>query len=295
MLKNLEFIVDESQNGITVLSFLHLKNVSNRMIRKLKLINEGITSNGIHIRTIDKLKFGDIIRLKIIEDEKIPVPAEGEIPQIIYEDESMIVFNKPKSMPVHQSRGHYTDALSNYAAAHFLKNNLKSTFRAINRLDRDTTGIVIAAKNQYAANKLSMCVINKKYLAVVNGKLKNNGEINAPIKRKEGSIIERKVDEKGAFALTKYKVLKCKNDITLLEVELATGRTHQIRVHFAYIGHPLVGDTLYGLSSDLIDRQALHCSEMIIKHPISSKKICLKADFPEDMKKLIKLEKDYNM
>ena len=285
MARSLEFIADEKYDGSTVLRFLLDKNVSQRLLRRLKLEEKGITANGVHIRTIDRLKSGDKVVLNLKEDIKVPVPTIGIIPEIIYEDNDILVFNKPPFMAVHQTRGHYTDTLSNYASYYMEQKNERGAFRAVNRLDKNTSGVVIDAKHQYAANNISKNM-QKKYIAVVSGEIKEDGKIVAPIKRKQASIIEREVAENGAYSETRYKVIMGNKDITFLEIELITGRTHQIRVHFAYIGHAIIGDTLYGTESPLINRQALHCKEIIINHPITNKKISLKAKMPGDIKKI---------
>ena len=211
---------------------------------------------------------------------------------IIYEDEAYIVVNKPAGIPVHPSMDHYTDSLSNGIAFYFNQIGLKKKIRPVNRLDKDTSGIVIFAKNEY----IQECLVRqmkskefiKRYIAVVNGNLDNlEGTINAPIARKEGSIIERCVSETGDIAITHYKVLKRKTDFDIVECILETGRTHQIRVHFAYLGHSLLGDTLYGTSSSLINRQALHAYEVEFTHPLSKKKVKYITTVPEDLNKLM--------
>ena len=225
------------------------------------------------------------------EDNSNIVPTEMPL-NIIYEDEAYIVVNKPAGIPVHPSMDHYTDSLSNEIAFYFNQIGLKKKIRPVNRLDKDTSGIVIFAKNEY----IQECLVRqmkskefiKKYIAVVNGNLDNlEGTINAPIARKEGSIIERCVSETGDIAITHYKVLKRKTDFDIVECILETGRTHQIRVHFAYLGHSLLSDTLYGTSSSLINRQALHAYKVEFTHPLSKKKVKYIATVPEDLNKLM--------
>ncbi len=225
------------------------------------------------------------------EDNSNIIPTEMPL-NIIYEDEAYIVVNKPAGIPVHPSMDHYTDSLSNGIAFYFNQIGLKKKIRPVNRLDKDTSGIVIFAKNEY----IQECLVRqmkskefiKRYIAVVNGNLDNlEGTINAPIARKEGSIIERCVSETGDIAITHYKVLKRKTDFDIVECILETGRTHQIRVHFAYLGHSLLGDTLYGTSSSLINRQALHAYEVEFTHPLSKKKVKYITTVPEDLNKLM--------
>lgn len=212
---------------------------------------------------------------------------------IIYEDEAYLVVNKPAGIPVHPSTDHYTDSLANGVIFYFNQIGLKKKIRPVNRLDKDTSGIVIFAKNEYIQECLIKQMKNKqfikKYIAIVNGNLDNlEGIINAPIARKENSIIERCVSETGDTAITHYKVLKRNDNFDVIECILETGRTHQIRVHFAYLGHSLLSDTLYGVSSPLINRQALHAYEVEFIHPITKQKVKYIADIPDDFKNILK-------
>ena len=184
-------------------------------------------------------------------------------------------------MPVHESRNHRGDTLSNAVA-----DICGGAFRAIYRLDRDTSGIVLIAKNEFAAAKLAGRV-RKDYYAVVCGKIEGSGVIDAPIKRERESIIKRCVAPDGESAVTHYTAIKHSEKYTLVKLKLETGRTHQIRVHFAHIGYPLAGDTLYGGSTEEISRQALHCRDIYFTHPVSEKKIHIFCEMPQDMKKLI--------
>lgn len=267
-------------------------SMSDRLLLKLKKLDK-IYLNG-NVTSVNHLVLeNDLIEcyLDYEEDNSNIVPTEMPL-NIIYEDEAYIVVNKPAGIPVHPSMDHYTDSLSNGIAFYFNQIGLKKKIRPVNRLDKDTSGIVIFAKNEY----IQECLVRqmkskefiKKYIAVVNGNLDNlEGTINAPIARKEGSIIERCVSETGDIAITHYKVLKREPDFDIVECILETGRTHQIRVHFAYLGHSLVGDTLYGTNSDLISRQALHAYEVEFIHPLSKQKVKYVANVPEDLNKLM--------
>lgn len=267
-------------------------SMSDRLLLKLKKLDR-IYLNG-DVTSVNHLVLeNDLIEcyLDYEEDNSNIVPTEMPL-NIIYEDEAYIVVNKPAGIPVHPSMDHYTDSLSNGIAFYFNQIGLKKKIRPVNRLDKDTSGIVIFAKNEY----IQECLVRqmkskefiKKYIAVVNGNLDNfEGTINAPIARKEGSIIERCVSETGDIAITHYKVLKRKTDFDIVECILETGRTHQIRVHFAYLGHSLLSDTLYGTSSSLINRQALHAYEVEFTHPLSKKKVKYIATVPEDLNKLM--------
>lgn len=267
-------------------------SMSDRLLLKLKKLDK-IYLNGNVTSVNHPVLENDLIEcyLDYEEDNSNIVPTEMPL-NIIYEDEAYIVVNKPAGIPVHPSMDHYTDSLSNGIAFYFNQIGLKKKIRPVNRLDKDTSGIVIFDKNEY----IQECLVRqmkskefiKRYIAVVNGNLDNlEGTINAPIARKEGSIIERCVSETGDIAITHYKVLKRKPNFDIVECILETGRTHQIRVHFAYLGHSLLGDTLYGTSSNLINRQALHAYEVEFTHPLSKKKVKYITTVPEDLNKLM--------
>lgn len=267
-------------------------SMSDRLLLKLKRLDK-IYLNGKNASVNQNISKNDLVEcyLDYDEDNSNIIPTEMPI-NIVYEDDTFLIVNKPAGIPVHPSMDHYTDSLSNGIAFYFSKICLKKKIRPVNRIDKDTSGIVIFAKNEY----IQECLIRqmkskqfvKKYIAVVNGNLDNSvGTINAPIARKEGSIIERCVNSNGDNAITHYKVLKRTANYDIVECILETGRTHQIRVHFAHIGHSLLGDTLYGTHSDLIKRQALHSYEVDFIHPITKQNVKYIADIPEDLKNLL--------
>ena len=266
--------------------------MSDRLLLRLKKLDK-IYLNGNVTSVNHPIDRNDLIEcyLDYEEDNSNIVPTEMPL-NIIYEDEAYIVINKPAGIPVHPSMDHYTDSLSNGVAFYFNQIGLKKKIRPVNRLDKDTSGIVVFAKNgyiqEYLIKQMKSKEFIKKYIAVVNGNLNNLEEtINAPIARKKGSIIERCVCETGDIAITHYKVIKRRPDFDIVECILETGRTHQIRVHFAYLGHSLLGDTLYGTSSNLINRQALHAYEVEFTHPLSKKKVKYITTVPEDLNKLM--------
>lgn len=267
-------------------------HISDRLLKKLKL-NHQIFLNYIPVNiNYSDLKIGDFISIVLDVEEEYDniVPLESNL-NIIYEDNYLLVVNKPSNMPVHPSCNHFEDSLSNIVKYYFDCIGLKRKIRIVNRLDKDTSGIVIFAKNEYIQEALIQQMKNntfkKEYLAILNGILEKNSDIiSAPIARKENSIIERCVNfETGDIAITHYDLIKTiDNKYSLVHFVLETGRTHQIRVHSAYIGHPILGDTLYGSSSTLINRQALHAQKVSFIHPITKKIIILEAPLPEDMR-----------
>lgn len=291
----MEIIYTVKENNKTIKQILKENLfISDKLLSFLKK-NSLILCNNQKIINLNFLsKPNDIIKvdLNFEEDNSNIVPTKMDL-NIIYEDEALLILNKPAGIPVHPSMLHYTNSLSNGVRYYFDSINLKKKIRPVNRLDRNTSGIVIFAKNQY----IQECLIHqmqtkefkKIYLAVVEGHLdKLEGTIDAPIARKENSIIERCVNENGEKAVTHYKVLKqsFERNYDLIECLLETGRTHQIRVHFSYIGHPLIGDTLYGNDSKYINRQSLHAYKIEFIHPISHKLMQLTADVPDDMMKM---------
>lgn len=272
-----------------------LKNyfhISTRLLLKLKKMKM-IFLNDSNCYLESPVHDGDIVSFSLDyeEDNSNIVPTKMDL-DIIYEDDSLIVINKPPFMAVHPTSYHFDDTLSNGLKYYFDNNNIKKKIRPVNRLDRNTSGLILFAKNEYVQEllikQMSDNTFVKKYLGVVDGILDNKeGFIDAPISRKENSIIERKIDNSGFPSVTHYKVIKECNNCSLVEFYLETGRTHQIRVHTKYIGHPLVGDSLYGNESTLINRQALHSYYISFIHPITCKFMEFKSELPLDMKKII--------
>lgn len=229
-----------------------------------------------------------IVNLDFEEDNSNIIPTKMDL-DILYEDEGLLVINKPPHLPVHPSLNHYENSLSNAVKYYYDLINLKRKIRPINRLDKDTSGIVMFAKNEYIQYRLKS--YSKEYIAIVCGRVLDNGIIDKSIARKSNSIIERCIDENGEKAITEYRVIKNfqieTKEYTLLKCILHTGRTHQIRVHLKSIGYPILGDTLYGTPSNLIDRQALHAYKVNFVHPISRENLEIIAPVPKDMNKLL--------
>lgn len=276
--------------------FLKQKGFSSQNLVQLKKDPYAVRANGIPCFMNHILQPGDTLTLHIHEEHssgKIP-PVELPL-DIIYEDEDLMVINKPAGMPIHPSMNNYYNSLANSLAYYFAQQNCPFVFRCINRLDRDTSGLTIVAKHYVSAGMLSTMIANKassgitrEYLAIVKGSvLPSEGTITAPLGRKEGSIIERCVDfEKGESAVTHYRVLDEKNGHSLVSLILETGRTHQIRIHMKYLGYPLIGDYLYNPDMEQIQRQALHAWKLSFVHPITGEKMQFTAPLPEDMAKV---------
>lgn len=338
----LKYTIKESDNGTTVGDFLKRHGYSHPIIVHLKKTENGILLNGkwSYVRSV--LTTSDLLEIRLIESqssENIPpteISDEDFRKMTVYEDEDILLVNKPAGLPVHPSLGHYEDTLANYCAYHYLHNNTtcyngtnynndsnnnvynndtcnndtynKSTsiyehseksaqlsetsdtnfiFRCVNRLDRDTSGLVLIAKNM-----LSSCIlsneqlsrnIHRTYLAIAEGSTPSSGTITYPIARKAESIIERCVDmEHGDSAVTHYETLDTKNGYSLVKIQLETGRTHQIRVHMKAIGHPLPGDFLYNPDFTHIKRQALHSYRLEFTHPITGESLSFIQNPPED-------------
>ena len=267
-------------------------NISDRLLLRLKNSNN-ILLNGSPTYMAKDIHEGDEIRVIIdfVEDNSNIVPTQINL-DILYEDDYYLVINKPSNLPVHPSMLHYKNSLSNGIRFYFDSIELKRKIRPVNRLDKDTSGIVIFAKNEYIQNclvhQMKTKEFKKEYIAVCDGIFEEkSGTINLPIARKEGSIIERKISPDGEIAITHYEVLKeLENDISVVKCLLETGRTHQIRVHLAALGHPILGDTLYGIKKAIgtaTTRQLLHAKKVQFVHPISKELVCYTAPLPSDI------------
>ena len=287
--RTISYVVTASDNGIKCENFLKSKGLSSKIITKLKEKPTGITLNNEHIYVSKILCEGDEVVLSLdSESSSENIVATKLDFEIVYEDEDILVINKPANMAVHPSQGNFENTLANAVAYYFQSQNEPFIFRAINRLDKDTTGLLVLAKNAFSACFLSDSMvkreIHREYLALVAGDIDSEGTINAPIARVADSTIERCVNfEHGDEAITHYKKLNYENNISLVSIKLDTGRTHQIRVHFKYIGHPLLGDFLYNPDFTRINRQSLHSYKLTFPHPITKEIISFTAEIPKDM------------
>ena len=268
-------------DDILLKDYLKSVGVSKNLLTKLKRQHLGITRNGILIRSIDTVHTGDTIVLSL-QDTSFLEPNPNLYVPIAYQDDDVVVFDKPYNMPIHPSIKHQGDTLGNYYS--YLYPN--TTFRAVIRLDRNTSGLCLVAKNQHSASVLQKNV-KKVYYAIVLGLVDDIGTIDAPIKREEQSIIKRTVSEDGQPSITHYRRLAYNGKYSLVEVTLETGRTHQIRVHFSYIGHALAGDDLYGGTTEDINRQALHCGKLTFNSVQNGSVIEVNSKLPKDMLSLI--------
>lgn len=268
------------------------------LIRRLRHTEHSILKNGEPVYTTRRLEEGDALEVTLPEDGGSGniLPAAMDL-DICYEDRDLLVINKAAGVPIHPSQGNHDNTLANGIAWYMREKGETCTYRAINRLDRDTTGLLILAKHALSACILSQMVrshaIRRCYLAVASGLVPPEGVIDAPIARAEASTIERCVDfERGEEARTHYRTLyyNQKNDCSLVELRLETGRTHQIRVHLSYIGHPLPGDFLYHPDYRLIGRQALHSWQLDFLHPIKKEPLHFEAPLPADMQNMIETD-----
>lgn len=293
MTRKIQYHIGLEDGGKTIGSFLKEKEYSRAIVIELKKTKTGIRKNGNWAIVSEGLKEGDLLEIELIEEENsdqiMPVSQAFDI---LYEDEDILVINKPSNMPIHPSINHYDNTLAN-AVMHYYKERGKNhVFRCINRLDRDTTGVTIIAKHGLSSSILSKRMqerqLTRTYLALVEGKVPLEGKIDLPIGRTEDSIIKRRVDEKeGERAITHYRrvgVLEVeKQVVSVVALTLETGRTHQIRVHMSHEGHPLLGDFLYNEKNHMLSRQALHAWQISFRHPISGQEMTIEAPLPKDM------------
>lgn len=292
MERTLEYIITDEFHNKTVEQFLKHLEFPHQAIVQLKKTQEGILRNGIWAYTSERLISGDTLTLHLVEEvpqssiEAIYTPLT-----IVYEDEDLLVIDKAANMPIHPSMNHHEGTVANGLMYYFHEQRKEFTFRAINRLDRDTSGLTMVAKHLLSGGILSRQVstkeIKRTYRAICHGLVPENGTIDAPIARAADSTIERCVDyERGERAVTHYKRVAFDEEkqLSLVELRLETGRTHQIRVHLKHIGHPIIGDFLYNPDYTYCQRQALHSASLDFIHPITKKEMHFASPLPEDLK-----------
>ncbi|WP_243298837.1 RluA family pseudouridine synthase [Bacillus litorisediminis] len=289
----LRWIVQKSEEGQMLREFLFAKEISRRTLTAIKFEGGKIEVNGKEVNVRYILKENDLVRIQFpteIPSESLitkPIPLD-----IVYEDESVLVINKPAGILTIPSREQPTHAIANGLLHYYQAKQIESAVHIVTRLDRDTSGLLLVAKHRYIHYLLTLQqkekTVKRKYEALVEGVLEQvNQIIVAPIGRKENSIIERKVTQEGQYAETQISLIKQYQDFAHIAVQLRTGRTHQIRVHLSYIGHPLFGDDLYGGSLKWMKRQALHCVELSFIHPVTGEVKKFHSELPADMKAIL--------
>ena len=292
MERKLEYIITREFHNKTIEHFLKAKGYPHQAIVQLKKTQEGILRNGTWAYVNERLMAKDVLSLHLVENTAEtsiqPLPVEL---CIVYEDEDLLILDKPANMPIHPSMNHHEGTLANGLVYYFHEKEQAFTFRCINRLDRDTSGLTIVAKHLLSggilSRQVSMHEIKRTYRAICTGMVPETGTIDAPIARLKDSTIERCVDfENGEDAVTHYKRIAydAQKDLSLVELQLETGRTHQIRVHMKHIKHPIIGDFLYNPDYRFCNRQALHSASLHFIHPITQKEMHFASPLPEDLK-----------
>ena len=282
MRRKLCYQIPAAYEGRKTLHFLRGEaKLSCRMVTRLKQLPDGILLNGTRARTIDRLKAGD--RLEVLLPEEENTVGARQLPlTVVYQDEDLLIVNKPAGLAMHPTHNHQGDTLANAVAAYLSERGGGAVFRAIGRLDKCTSGLVVCALHGMAASVLAG-KIQKTYLALPAGRFAGSGVINQPIYRPDPMKTLRRAGEFGDEAITLWESLCPGEAASLVRVRPLTGRTHQIRVHFAYLGAPLLGDEMYGGSRQWIDRAALHCESVHFLHPVTGKEIDLSCQMPADM------------
>lgn len=296
--REIEYTVTEADGRLTAGEIMRERlMLSSREVSRCKLFEDGVMCKGNPIRVISELEPGEVLTVRLYEDIEngsLIIPSDEPI-DIVYEDEDLILLNKKGDMVVHPSYAHYKDSLSNALAGYYKKTGQEHVMRVIGRLDRETSGLIIFAKNRHSASILSRkserMSRRKEYLALCSGIFETKeGTVDAPIERIPGQRMIREVRDDGKRAITHYKIEKEFQDFSLVRLKLDTGRTHQIRVHMSYIGHPLLGDNLYGIDiqdNKGLTRAALHACHLEFEQPITGEKLSFEAQLPEDMQNAI--------
>ncbi len=293
-MRSITYTITKEYNNRPLLHFLkgELK-LSTHIVQSLRHTNGAVLINGNFARVVDIVSEGDTLQIHFPEKTQPPLLWEKDL-DILFEDQDLLVINKPSGISVHPTFNHPNGTLCNAVANYLIKTqNTQSAARAIGRLDKVTSGVLIFAKNAYTASRLNGN-IEKIYNAIAYGCTPENGTIDAPIYRPDFSKTLRAVGEEGDAAVTHFKTIAQSNEKSFLEITTETGRTHQIRVHFAHIGHPLMGDDMYGAPvTENLKRAALHCSKVTITHPVTKERITFTAPLPEDIQKELKALGDF--
>lgn len=293
MNRNLTYVIPREHENKKLINYLKSNaGMSTRLTRKL-LRSGLITINSISARSNDLLKEGDRVEV-VLETKETQDIIPQDIPiEVAYEDLDLLIVNKPPFMVVHPTKSHQENTLANGVMNYFKNTNQDCIVRLVNRLDRDTSGLVMIAKSQYAhqgmARKLDNNQIEKTYIAIVEGRLEGKDTIDMPIDRPTLESMKREVMEGGQRAVTHYETLMSSDIMSILSIRLETGKTHQIRVHMKSIGHPIVGDSLYGEASPYIDRQALHAHKLKFSGLRDEIEKEVYAEIPDDMKRLFEI------
>lgn len=284
-MRSINYTISKEYNNRPLLHFLkgELK-LSTHIVQSLRHTNGAVLINGNFARVVDIVSEGDTLEINFPEKTQPPLLWDKDL-EIIFEDQDLLVINKPSGISVHPTFNHPNETLCNAVANYLLKTqNAHAAARAIGRLDKVTSGVLIFAKNAYTASRLNGN-IEKIYNAIAYGCTPEKGTINAPIYRPDFSKTTRAVGEQGDKAITHFKTIMSSKEKSFLEITTETGRTHQIRVHMAHIGHPLMGDEMYGAPlTENLKRAALHCNTVTIIHPVTKEEITFTAPLPEDMK-----------
>ena len=293
----MRFVIEEKDNGKSVRDYLREQGVSATLLSRLKRIENGITVNQDQVTVRAILSTGDLLDIAVEEKESPLHIVPRPLPiSIVFENEDLLVANKPAFMPTHPSYGHFEDTLANGLSYHYTANGVSFRPRFVNRLDRNTTGAVLVARHALAAATLSADMANgdikKTYLALVKGRLDRPMTIERNIKRQAESIIIREAcaANEGDYAKTIVEPLAASDDFSLVRLLPETGRTHQLRVHLASVGHPMLGDDLYGVADALMKRHALHAATLTFPSPRTRETVKVCAPLPTDMRsKIIEL------
>ena len=292
MKRNFSYRISAKDAGKTIETFLLENEYTPSCIKHLKKAPKRITVNGKWEFVNKVLQEGDFLETCFVEEEGSENIVAVEMPlDIVYEDEDILVINKGANVPIHPSKGYEESSLANGVMHYYEKQGVPFVFRSVNRLDQNTTGLVIVAKNMFSGAILCESMrkreIHRTYLAITEGEIPENGTITFPIGRREGSAVERCIDENGQSAVTHYEKVSYANGHSLAKIQLETGRTHQIRLHMRAIGHPLPADALYNPNFSVIDRHALHSWKLEFPHPITKEIMSFEQELPEDMRKVL--------